>query len=499
MINAPDAAPSALGRTDAVGRVREALARTGYDENRIPERLDAVGTQVHKYGRSDRPRILWRTRGGDPLATFIRLFVCGVPVGLDDLRRATAPGDPGEWADLGLIAIDGPNAVRKVALLPGDGLVVASDCHPAVGGMRRDHVLELSGSTMTLARTTIRTPARRVLDLGTGCGFQAIAAAAHRERVLATDNNPRAVAFARFNAVLNDTPSVKCARGTCSSPPAGHTVRPDRVQPAVRRLARGRVDLPRQRPEGRRPLRTGRPRAPAHLEEGGFAQFVCNWVRPRGGDWVAALRLVHRLRLRRLGPPLRDLRRRRLRRALAPHERPAAPRRARAAVRPLDGLLRSGGDRGHRRRHDRPPTTDARPSQLDANRFAADGASLTGAGLLRGFAGRDTVNGLSDDRGMLDLVLRVHPDLLLEQTLRPGAGGWSMGSAFCRFTQGLPFIGAVDQAAFHILTLCRGRLPLRDLLAEVAAGRAGTGGDPAGGIGGRPADDRPGVPEAVEG
>ena len=38
------------------------------------------------------------------------------------------------------------------------------------------------------------------LDLGTGCGIQALLAAKHSERVVATDVNERALAFAAFNA-----------------------------------------------------------------------------------------------------------------------------------------------------------------------------------------------------------------------------------------------------------------------------------------------------------
>ena len=51
-----------------------------------------------------------------------------------------------------------------------------------------------------LARHTVRVPAASALDLGTGNGMQALAAARHAGDVVATDVNPRALAYAELNA-----------------------------------------------------------------------------------------------------------------------------------------------------------------------------------------------------------------------------------------------------------------------------------------------------------
>jgi hypothetical protein len=52
-------------------------------------------------------------------------------------------------------------------------------------------------------QTTIRRHTRRALDLGTGCGVQTFHLLHHCEHVTATDISARALAFTRFNILLN--------------------------------------------------------------------------------------------------------------------------------------------------------------------------------------------------------------------------------------------------------------------------------------------------------
>ena len=59
------------------------------------------------------------------------------------------------------------------------------------------------------------------LDLGTGCGIQALLAAKHSARVVATDVNERALAFAAFNAALNGIDVVEFRQGDLFEPVAG--------------------------------------------------------------------------------------------------------------------------------------------------------------------------------------------------------------------------------------------------------------------------------------
>src|SRR5262249_5156058 len=69
---------------------------------------------------------------------------------------------------------------------------------------RPDHVLGVSAPARVLAWLTVRTEVSRALDLGTGNGHQALIASRHADEVTAVDINPRALRFARFNALLNN-------------------------------------------------------------------------------------------------------------------------------------------------------------------------------------------------------------------------------------------------------------------------------------------------------
>lgn len=101
----------------------------------------------------------------------------------------------------------------RASFLPGGNPDEREDCHwwvlsdlgEVITGkpLRRDHVLGIGGATMNLLSLTMRTPVESALDLGTGCGIQALYLARHSQRVVATDISARAVAITRFNSELN--------------------------------------------------------------------------------------------------------------------------------------------------------------------------------------------------------------------------------------------------------------------------------------------------------
>ncbi|GAC1596378.1 MAG: methyltransferase [Pseudarthrobacter sp.] len=87
----------------------------------------------------------------------------------------------------------------------GAELWVASDlaAHQQAGVLRHDHVLGIGQASTTLVQTTVRRHVARALDLGTGCGIQTFHLLHHAEHVTATDISQRALAFTRFNLLLN--------------------------------------------------------------------------------------------------------------------------------------------------------------------------------------------------------------------------------------------------------------------------------------------------------
>nr|WP_233405286.1 class I SAM-dependent methyltransferase [Actinotalea solisilvae] len=252
-----------------------------------------------------------RRAGEDPLAVLVRLFLCG-----DEVTRAEVDAAlPGVRADgalrLGLVDAAGSgrgDAVRAVVDLAPvtyespDGAAgewfVASDLGEATTGaaLRPDHVLGVGGASTTLARATIRTPRRRALDLGTGCGIQALYAATHSDEVVATDVSERALAFARFNAALAGV-DLDLRLGSMLEPVADggfdlvvsnppFVITP-RTRPSAAQPSAG-LPLYEYRDGGRagddlvRDLVTD---VGSVLAPGGVAQLLGNWEHRRGEPW----------------------------------------------------------------------------------------------------------------------------------------------------------------------------------------------------------------------
>lgn len=467
---APTVADSlSVDRPDDVRRVRDALDRADYVERRLLERMGARESIDLSFGVLDRPRVLHRTRQGDPLATLIRVFLAGAAVPLEDFRRAVEPVDPAVWAELGLVEAAGDVVRRRVALRPVDGLVLVHDCPSPDGGIRGDHVLGITGSTNTFARAIMPIAVERALDLGTGGGYLAMRAAAHSRHVLGTDVNARAIAMARFNAQLNGIGNVEFAAGDLYGPAAGRQFDLILSNPPFVVSPGGGVMFRDSGLVGDEICERIIRGAPALLAEGGFAQVLCNWVRPAGGDWVERLTdwfedsgcdvwVIHTVSfdpadyaqhwLGQVDGPVKA--------RFAEHFDEWMAYYDRQGIEAIDfGLINL------RRR-----SAERNWIQFDIDRRDNH---PNGAGIQVGFAARDLVRRIADVPSWLSLRLRCRPELRLSQRLEPGASGWQVEKAECVLGDGLRFEGEVNPLVFHLLTLCRGREPLGDVLAQVAA------------------------------
>ena len=113
-------------------------------------------------------------------------------------------------------------------------------------------------------RCSCRPRPRRGLDIGTGCGIQALRARRAIDHVVATDISERALGFTRLNALLNDVDGDRDPRRAASSSPSpasGSTGSCRTRRSSSRRAWRAcRVRVPRRRPGRRRPRRRVRPR-----------------------------------------------------------------------------------------------------------------------------------------------------------------------------------------------------------------------------------------------
>ncbi|WP_369370741.1 methyltransferase [Promicromonospora sp. Populi] len=250
----------------------------------------------------------------DPLATLTDLFLLGAAVPRAALDRALPELGVTGAVRIGLVSAQGTGDDDEVRALVdlrpyssadavGDARWwLASDLGElATGGrLAGDHVLGAGGASLTLAQVTVRTPTGRVLDLGTGCGIQALHAARHAQQVVATDISERALAFARFNVALNTQAGaeVELRHGSMLEPVAGERFDlvvsnpPFVITPhagaAGRAVAEALGDY-EYRDGGRagddlvRDLILG---VGGVLAPGGTAQLLGNWEHRRGEPWT---------------------------------------------------------------------------------------------------------------------------------------------------------------------------------------------------------------------
>ena len=152
-----------------------------------------------------------------------------------------------------------------------------------------DHVLGIGGASLSLLGQTIRERVGSALDLGCGCGIQALYLATHCGRVVATDLSARAGALTQFNAALNGAP-IDVRVGSLFEPVSGESFDlivsnpPFVITPDTVRAGAGfheYRDGGMQRDELVGALIRS---APDHLAPGGTLQILANWEIPAGAD-----------------------------------------------------------------------------------------------------------------------------------------------------------------------------------------------------------------------
>ena len=283
--------------TDLPHRLREALAAAGFTYDNVAELLGPLAHQA--LSRNETVPGRRRTRGRTPLETLVRLFLLQTPVELA-AAEAALPGLVDDLAVAGILEQSIGEVAARMDVRPysaegADGernLWIVSDLTPGLdGGPQRvgsDYVLGISPASTSLAQLTIRDQVGRSLDLGTGCGVQALHLAAHSGTVVATDVNPRALWVTRFNAALNDVADrIDVRDGSFFEPVAGETFDliatnpPFVISPATgERLVYRDSGLP-----GDRVVEDIVRAAPRLLNDGGWCQVLANWVITKGTPW----------------------------------------------------------------------------------------------------------------------------------------------------------------------------------------------------------------------
>lgn len=444
-----------------VRRLRRRLVDVGFSDAGIREAYRVEAAQDPWSLSTGLP-----AHDGSPLWTLITLFCWGSPVERRQAEPALAPMQLAELEKVGLIELRDGMALPRCLLRLHDGLIAASD----VPAFQPDRVLGVVPAAETLARLTVRRPVRRALDLGTGCGVQALLLARHTESVIAVDVNPRALAFATFNAALNEFVNVECREGSWFTPVAGErfdviTCNPPYV------ISPDTTYVYRDGGLSRDALcRTIVRETSEHLFEGGFATILCNWI--HDGCWVDPLRewvlgigcdalLLH---YGTVDPAAYAVR-------WNSELRTNEPRIFEETVRRWLDYYRAEGITGIaqgavilRRCH-------GAPRWVRALEMAAGPSCQSSDHVLRLFAAADFLESRPQAAELLRHAFALVEGHRVDQTLDYKRGTYTVGPATFRLLPGLGLEAGIDARALEVLLECDGRRTLGELVAEVAARR----------------------------
>ena len=190
-----------INGADAVERIRGWLIDSGYAESATRASTnDTPDDQAAANSAAELPAV--------------RLLLGGSPLAVAEAEKLFTPEDLQAWIDAGLLAKAEERVLPLVRITPYRKLFVVSDREWTEEALPRPDVVSgLTSSSRWMADFTIRRESHCTLDLGTGTGVQAMLAARHSTQVVATDINPRALEFARFNAALNGIDNIEFIEG----------------------------------------------------------------------------------------------------------------------------------------------------------------------------------------------------------------------------------------------------------------------------------------------
>ncbi|MGI8683968.1 MAG: methyltransferase [Acidimicrobiales bacterium] len=277
------------GTAEEAALLLAALSSVGLISEDAERRAGDDATAVE--GRDTVERVLGEVAPSAPVATLLRMWQLGEPATGEEATAAFGL-PPDRLVEMGLVrdAGDGTFAAEVVLTLHQGRWFACDSSRVRPLPMASNLVMPVGGSSLSLAGCVPSDWLGEAVDVGTGCGIQAILAAPRSDRVVGTDVNRRALSMARFNAWLNGVTNVEFREGSLLEPVAGEqfdvlmanppfVVSPDSDH--LYRDAQGGADeICRALVEQAGPA----------LKPGGIAVSLVNWVRRDEEDPFAAPR-----------------------------------------------------------------------------------------------------------------------------------------------------------------------------------------------------------------
>ena len=453
-----------------------------------PELIDALGTDLRAAGYTtdgvaellgpDADAALGRgvwwpalhATGDDPLSTLIRMFLLGNDEPADQVQAALPSVPLADLAAAGVLEVTDTVRAALDIRPHSDGLrdfLVVSDQDAALRGapVRHDHVLGIGGASMSLARAIIREQVARALDLGTGCGIQALHLDAHCGQIVATDTNQRALDLAEATARLNGM-SWDLRGGSLFEPVAGE--RFDLIvsnPPFV--VGSGSLDYIYRDSgvSGDGLCRSIIEQVGDHLNPGGTAQIMANWIvrgddwRERVSQWLEGTGLHAWVVQRELADPVSYIS------LWLADAGETSERVSRRGADWLDWFAREGiTGIGMGLICLQVPLDGETPEQILEE---ITDEPVTGMEVAAFFARRAYLRRTGDEQ-LLAARLSTAP-VLLERHALPGPDGWQEIGAAVRRPGGPGAVLGVDDVLAALLAGCRGEVPLGMLIDLLAA------------------------------
>lgn len=489
--------------------LKAALARAGFTRDAI-QKAGAMPTGT----MFDMAQAMNSTAGGTPTGELIRLFMLGRTIDRAGLTRIVPRTLIESLERVGLLVSDGAGVRSIAALAPMYGTYVVRDFEHFITGrpLGPEHVLGTGLATTLLSKLTprprhdARRSPRRVLDLGTGQGFQAFLAAEDGDEVIGTDISARALNFAALGAAINGVRLPDFRLGSFYEPVASDARRPGQDDSGFDLIVSNPPFVVAPPSEmvyssgsltGDQTVEHVVRTAPVYLRDDGFAVFLGNWYHNNEHDWADkpkawtngqgcdawlirfsttdpesyARNWIHELGL-------------------------ATPPDAKGDVDPAmlehwmqyyDSIgaraITFGGVILRRRVPGLPGSLKSAPNWCREDSFPIEGLhDHAGDQVVRIFENTTLVKSIGSPRSLMDLVLTLNPDHELEQQCRlePSEGEnlwtWTPTRASLRQTRGFAMTVSVDGLVMRVLQGWDGRRAagetIRTLAEEMGANEA---------------------------
>ena len=450
--------------TRAAESLGSALRGIGYSESGVHQLL---GEESFSIGEEDAPAEE-RRLGRGRLSTVVRLFFLQRPVGREEAVETLGREGVDALQATGLAEI-GREVVPRVRILPIDRFLVTADGF-AQGDDPSDYVAVYTPTSRLCDSFTPRARVARALDVGTGSGVHALLAAAHAEHVVATDVNPRAIAFTELNAALNGVTNVECRSGSLFEPVAGETFdlitcnAPYVVSPESRWAYRDsgfRADEVSERVVRE---------AAARLRDGGYATLIVSWLAEdedapdeRAFEWIADSGCDGWILPGWNADPLGHAK-------TWNSQLAGDPDAFRCALDEWTAYFDELGVRwiseGAVLLHKRAGGGEVRVDPIEP-----DEVEEADEQIRRAFAMRARLARLETDDELLDLPMSLELACVLESELEPDAGGSAVVEARIRLSEGTSSDLEVAPGVLDVIASLDGRRPLRELIGAAAKRR----------------------------